>query len=1040
MIGPVHGGEHEGDPVDLATGLFVHTVTDLSVADVIPIALTRTYRQNDSRMRAFGVGTSHEYEMFLVGATNPWTYVELILADGARLRYDRISAGSSFADAVFEHITTPGRFYKSTIRYAFGPSVGWDLRLRDGTVFSFPDSEGASTPRRAALVRIRDRNGNDVVLTRDANWNLTQITSKHGRWIRLTYDTLNRITRAEDNIGREVLYSYDAIGRLEIVTDVANGVTTFTYDAQHRMRTARNPRNIVYINNDYDANGRVSLQTQADGTTYQFAYTLDSNGRVIQTDVTNPRGFVRQMTFNASGYVLTDTRAFGTPIAQAMTYERQAGTSLPLSVTDALNRKTTYTYDTLGNVLTVTRLADTAGAVTTTYTYEPTFSYVKTITDPLSHTTTFDYDARGNLVSVTDANGNRRTAAYDALGRPTMITDGAENATVLSYVGGDLFQVMNPIGDAITHSVDAIGRPTQVQIGGGETTGYEYNAFGQVTRIIHPDTEHTVLAYDPNGNPLSLTDARDKTTSYTYDDLDREATRTDPLMVADTSVYDANGNLEHFTDRKGQLKAYSYDALDRPSQITFGDLSTTTFVYDAGDRPTQIVDSVAGTITRSWDLLDRLTSETTTEGSVSYTYDAAGRRESMTVAGQPVVTYTYDAGNRLTNVTQGTIVVSFGYDRADRRTTLTFSNGIVATSAYDTASRLIELAYNDGSTTLGTLSYSYDANGNRIAAGGTWARTGLPPALASAIYDDANRIASWGGAPFSYDANGNLTSDGQRTFTWDARDQLSAVNGTLTAAFAYDGLGRRRLKTVAGATTGFLYDDRTTVHELTSGSPSATMLTGLNLDEWLSRTDADGTRHFLTDALGSTVALVDSTAVVRTSYTYEPFGDTTVAGDASANTARFTGREHDGQNLYYYRARYYSPRLQRFAREDPLGFGAGDPNLHAYVFNNPIAFSDPEGTALPLWLLWLGRVGALVGVTSAIVGPTLQCAMTNKCHAELHMPHVDPEPPRLPPPGPYVGPAPPDRGGRGGGPRPGGNPAPPRPGGAANPPYLLPRR
>ena len=60
---------------------------------------------------------------------------------------------------------------------------------------------------------------------------------------------------------------------------------------------------------------------------------------------------------------------------------RQSGTNLPLSVTDALNRTTTYTYDTQGNVLTVTRLVRTPEAVATTLTYEATFSQVATITD-----------------------------------------------------------------------------------------------------------------------------------------------------------------------------------------------------------------------------------------------------------------------------------------------------------------------------------------------------------------------------------------------------------------------------------------------------------------------------------------------------------------------------------------------------------------------------------------------------------------------------------------------------------------------------------
>jgi uncharacterized protein RhaS with RHS repeats len=47
--------------------------------------------------------------------------------------------------------------------------------------------------------------------------------------------------------------------------------------------------------------------------------------------------------------------------------------------------------------------------------------------------------------------------------------------------------------------------------------------------------------------------------------------------------------------------------------------------------------------------------------------------------------------------------------------------------------------------------------------------------------------------------------------------------------------------------------------------------------------------------------------------------------------------------LYFYRARYYSPELGRFINEDPLGFLGSGPNLHAYVGNDPINFSDPSG-------------------------------------------------------------------------------------------------
>jgi RHS repeat-associated protein len=122
----------------------------------------------------------------------------------------------------------------------------------------------------------------------------------------------------------------------------------------------------------------------------------------------------------------------------------------------------------------------------------------------------------------------------------------------------------------------------------------------------------------------------------------------------------------------------------------------------------------------------------------------------------------------------------------------------------------------------------------------------------------------------------------------------------------------------------------------------ANLLTGLGVDEYFTRTDAAGTRGFLTDALGSTVALTDPAGTVQTSYTYEPFGAVTIGGSASSNALQYTGREHDGTGLYYYRARYYHPTLSRFVSEDPIGLPGG-PNLYAYAGNNPIRFRDPSG-------------------------------------------------------------------------------------------------
>jgi RHS repeat-associated protein len=146
------------------------------------------------------------------------------------------------------------------------------------------------------------------------------------------------------------------------------------------------------------------------------------------------------------------------------------------------------------------------------------------------------------------------------------------------------------------------------------------------------------------------------------------------------------------------------------------------------------------------------------------------------------------------------------------------------------------------------------------------------------------------------------------------------------------------------------------VQELSGGSVQANLLLGVGIDEVLQRTETASTSHFLADGLGSTLALTDNTGAVQTEYTYEPFGTTTTSGAASTNATQYTGRENDGTGLYYYRARYYQPGLQRFISEDPIGFRGGDVNLYAYVQNAPMSLVDPGGLGpLDGILRWLGK-------------------------------------------------------------------------------------
>jgi len=198
------------------------------------------------------------------------------------------------------------------------------------------------------------------------------------------------------------------------------------------------------------------------------------------------------------------------------------------------------------------------------------------------------------------------------------------------------------------------------------------------------------------------------------------------------------------------------------------------------------------------------------------------------------------------------------------------------------------------------------------------------------------------------DPNGNLASDGLTSYAWDTRNQLVGLSGGTSASFAYDGLSRRRSKTIGGTSTNFLYDDANIVQELSGTTPIANLLTGLDIDETFTRSEAGGTSTLLVDALRSTLALADGSGTVQSQYTFDPFGITSTSGAASTNAFQFTGRENDATGLYFARMRFYNPGLQRFVSEDPIG-PLGGLNLYGYVNNSPTNETDRLGLAPDTW-------------------------------------------------------------------------------------------
>jgi RHS repeat-associated protein len=548
----------------------------------------------------------------------------------------------------------------------------------------------------------------------------------------------------------------------------------------------------------------------------------------------------------------------------------------------------------------------------------------------------------------------------------TSSTDPLGNTTLFAYANGDLAQATDPLGRVSTRSTDAVSRLIQSTNPLGRTTQYQYDSLNELTQVFDPLGNATQFSYDGNGNLTNLTDALGHATTYTYDPMDRLSTRTDPLGHGEAYKYDPNGNLTQFTDRRGTATTLAYDALNRRIQAGFGGQSSISYTYDAGGRLIQAVDSITGAISRAYDGLNRLTAEVTPQGAVSYGYDNAGRRTSMSVSGQNAVGYAYDNANRVTQIAQGASNVGFTYDSDSRRTSLTLPNGVAMSYSYDVASQLLGINYQLGNALLGNLTYSCDFAGRRTAAGGTYAQTSLPSAAASSSFNADDQMTQFGSSNFTYDANGNLTSDGTHTYTWDARNHLVSISGAVSASFQYDPFGRRVGKTIGAVTTNYLYDGVNPVQELSSGSATANLLTGLIADGYFQRTDASGSANFLTDALGSTIALTGPGGNMLARYSYDAYGNTTITG-GSTNPYEYTGRESDATGLYYYRARYYSPVLGRFISEDPIRHLPRDANSYTYAYGDPTRYVDPYGTDPVVGV----TVGAIAGGVYAGIGAAM---------------------------------------------------------------------
>jgi YD repeat-containing protein len=281
-------GDVDEIEIDLRIGNVITRTTDLFISGAMPLAVTRCYRSWANFTDSFGRNTRLSWDLFPTGSRQPYTYIDVNTCDGNPFHFVRISKGTGYADAVYEHRATATAFLGS--RFSWNGN-GWDLKLRDGSIYVFPESYHAKKSIDGALIKFRDARGQGVKMERTDRRNLKRITSPDGRFISFKHDAADRIYEAEDDQKHRVSYLYDHGGRLVEVRGLQS-VRRYEYGSTYLMKVEENGQKVVEF--EYGRLGRIRELKLPDGRLYRFEYEYDraNSKRVIRSILIAPDGTI----------------------------------------------------------------------------------------------------------------------------------------------------------------------------------------------------------------------------------------------------------------------------------------------------------------------------------------------------------------------------------------------------------------------------------------------------------------------------------------------------------------------------------------------------------------------------------------------------------------------------------------------------------------------------------------------------------------------------------------------------------------------------
>lgn len=312
---------HKGS-IHLATGLYGRINEDLAVAGT-PLVLRRTYRTLDRDKRHFGIGATHDAEWWLYPEDPQLQRASLILSDSSRVTFDRISAGTSYANALFEHHESATWFAGARLGWT---GFNWAMRAHDGSVAVF-QACGPSIAVACSIVRLRDADGHVADFKRDRQGRLTRMVFGD-RWIAFDYDDQDRVSHAAASTGKQVRYQYDAGGRLTAAVTSDQQAYRYTYTDKDELATIDEPD--ATIENFYDDNGRCIRQVNRFPDTpvplvFEFSYRLDGTS-IVETEMRQSDGAWQRVAFAKNQSAVAETIGMAGEGEIAFAYERDPTT------------------------------------------------------------------------------------------------------------------------------------------------------------------------------------------------------------------------------------------------------------------------------------------------------------------------------------------------------------------------------------------------------------------------------------------------------------------------------------------------------------------------------------------------------------------------------------------------------------------------------------------------------------------------------------------------------------------------------------------